>query len=372
MIEEDEEQDQLSMSVDHQEYIVEDASSETDESSDPRPEAAADQFKNFTRNGMIKIGEESSQYEPVKRRFLAGMKQYARDTDVVALHKISGSTLAVQARFAAFRVYEGAVLKKSEGKWHGEGEGEGVANIMYGWYGGSKEEITQIISHGFSRCNGQSHGVGVYLSPTNFLLDGLVYTVKFGADEILVVVFGANVDCSVLASSSADENGIRHMLLCNVLMGKMEVIPAGSKQMYPSSEEFDTGVDNLEAPRRLVVWSAFMNSHIFPIHIVSFKVPSFHVLLRNQISELKKHGPISVAALFPVLVKFLGPTKKALMAKIFDDLRKCKITRLQLVKNLRRVVGDDQLLIAIIESYRDKLAVRKHQAVHVGHRQQLI
>ncbi|KAL9400104.1 hypothetical protein Peur_009065 [Populus x canadensis] len=347
MIEEEEEQDQLSISVDHQEYIVEDASSETDESSDPRPDAAADQFKNFTRNGMIKIGEESSQYESVKRRFLAGMKQYARDTDVVALHKISGSTLAVQARFAAFRVYEGAVLKKSEGKWQGEGEGEGVANIMYGWYGGSKEEITQIISHGFSRCNGQSHGVGVYLSPTNFLLDGL-------------------------ASSSADENGIRHMLLCNVLMGKMEVIPAGSKQTYPSSEEFDTGVDNLEAPRRLVVWSAFMNSHIFPIHIVSFKVPSFHVLLRNQISELKKHGPISVAALFPVLVKFLGPTKKALMAKIFDDLRKCKITRLQLVKSLRRVVGDDQLLIAIIESYRDKLAVRKHQAVQVGHRQQLI
>jgi len=177
--------------------------------------------------------------------------------------------------------------------------------------------------------------------------------------------------CS-LASSSADENGTRHMLLCNVLMGKMEVIPAGSKQMYPSSEEFDTGVDNLEAPRRLVVWSAFMNSHIFPIHIVSFKVPSFHVLLRNQISELKKHGPISVAALFPVLVKFLGPTKKALMEKIFDDLRKCKITRLQLVKSLRRVVGDDQLLIAIIESYRDKLALRKHQAVQVGHRQQLI
>ncbi|KAJ6924440.1 hypothetical protein NC652_017656 [Populus alba x Populus x berolinensis] len=162
--------------------------------------------------------------------------------------------------------------------------------------------------------------VGVYLSPTIFSLMGWHL-------------------------QALTENGIRHMLLCNVLMGKMEVIPAGSKQMYPSSEEFDT---------------------------VSFKVPSFHVLLRNQISELKKHGPISVAALFPVLVKFLGPTKKALMAKIFDDLRKCKITRLQLVKSLRRVVGDDQLLIAIIESYRDKLAVRKHQAVQVGQRQQLI
>lgn len=162
------------------------------------------------------------------------------------------------------------------------------------------------------------------------------------------------------------------MLFCNVLMGKMEVIPAGSKQIYPSSEEFDNGVDNLEEPRRLVVWSAFMNSHIFPTHIVSFKVPSFHVLLRKQISDLKKHGPIRVVALFPALLKFLGPAKKALMAKMFDDLRQCKITRLQLVKSLRRVVGEDQLLIAIIESYRDKLAERKHQAEHIRHRQQLI
>ncbi|KAJ6330254.1 hypothetical protein OIU76_008970 [Salix suchowensis] len=345
MMEADGEQDQVSMSVDYQEYTVEDASSETDESSDPRPDDASDQFKNFTRNGMIKIAEEASEYEALRRRFLAGMKQYARDTDVVALHKISGSTLAVQARFAAFRAHEGAVLKKSEGKL--QGKGEGMTHIMYGWYGGSKEEITQIVSHGFSRCNGQAHGVGVYLSPTNFLLDGL-------------------------ASSSADENGTRHMLFCNVLMGKMEVIPAGSKQIYPSSEEFDNGVDNLEEPRRLVVWSAFMNSHIFPTHIVSFKVPSFHVLLRKQISDLKKHGPIRVVALFPALVKFLGPAKKALMAKMFDDLRQCKITRLQLVKSLRRVVGEDQLLIAIIESYRDKLAERKHQAEHTRHRQQLI
>ncbi|CAK7353010.1 unnamed protein product [Dovyalis caffra] len=324
------EQDQLyNVTVDHQE--VEDASSETDESSDPRP--GDDHFKNFTRNGMIKVGEETSDYEAAKTRFLTGMKQHAKDTEVVALHKISGSSLAVKARYAAFRIYEGAVLKKSGGQGQGQGQGDGVANIRYGWYGGSKEEITGIISHGFSRCNGQSHGVGVYLSPTEFLLDGL-------------------------ASSGADENGIRHMLLCNVLMGKMEVIPAGSKQIYPSSMEFDSGVDNLEAPRRLVVWGAFMNSHVFPTHIISFKAPSFNCSLRSQASELIKYGPFSIPALLVILAKLLGPAKRVLIAKIFDEFCKCKITRLQLVQSVRRLVGDDQLLIDIIKSNREKLAVR--------------
>ncbi|CAK7353008.1 unnamed protein product [Dovyalis caffra] len=340
----EEEQDQMSMTVDHKEDNVEDASSETDESPDPRP-----QFENFTRNGMIKIGEETSEYVVVKTRFLTGMKEYAKNTEIAALNKISGSNLAVQARFAAFRFYEGAVLKRSGGK----GQGEGDANIMYGWYGGSKEEMTQIISYGFSRCNGQSHGLGVYLSPTKFLLDG----VKKGGKGIDIRAWKLAFSVEQLASSSADKNGIRHMLLCNVLMGKMEVIPAGSKQIYPISVEFDSGVDNLEEPRRLVVWSAFMNSHIFPTHIISFKVP-IKVLLRNQIIELRKHGLISVAALFLELEKFLCPVKRVLIDKIFDDFRKHKINGLQLIQSTRQVVGDEQLLIAMINAYQDKLVVR--------------
>lgn len=74
-------------------------------------------------------------------------------------------------------------------------------------------------------------------------------------------------------SSDADENGVRHMLLCRVILGKTEVVPRGSKQFQPSSKEFDSGVDNPLAPRRYIIWNAFMNSHILPEYLLSFKAP---------------------------------------------------------------------------------------------------
>lgn len=74
-------------------------------------------------------------------------------------------------------------------------------------------------------------------------------------------------------SCVADEDGLRHMLLCRVILGKMEVIPAGSQQYHPSSDDFDSGVDNLSAPKRYIVWSTHMNTHILPEYVVTFRAP---------------------------------------------------------------------------------------------------
>lgn len=79
--------------------------------------------------------------------------------------------------------------------------------------------------------------------------------------------------CSAL-SSEVDENGLRHILFCRVILGKTEEISAGSEQFQPSSEEFDTGVDNLEEPKKYIVWGCYMNSHILPRFVISFKAPS--------------------------------------------------------------------------------------------------
>lgn len=57
-------------------------------------------------------------------------------------------------------------------------------------------------------------------------------------------------------------------------MGRMEAIPLGSKQCYPSSNDFDSGTDNLEHPKHYIIWNMNMNTHIYPEFIVSFKVPS--------------------------------------------------------------------------------------------------
>ena len=86
--------------------------------------------------------------------------------------------------------------------------------------------------------------------------------------------------CSVLPSE-VDETGLMHLLLCRVILGKQEVITADSNQFHPSSSEFDSGVDDLSAPKKYFVWSAYMNSHILPCYIISFENPYLRGKLLN-------------------------------------------------------------------------------------------
>ncbi|KAF2294835.1 hypothetical protein GH714_021272 [Hevea brasiliensis] len=71
-----------------------------------------------------------------------------------------------------------------------------------------------------------------------------------------------------------DENGVRHMVFCRVIMGKMELLQPGSQQWHPSSENFDSGVDDLQNPSQYIVWNMNMNTHIYPEFVVSFKISS--------------------------------------------------------------------------------------------------
>lgn len=75
--------------------------------------------------------------------------------------------------------------------------------------------------------------------------------------------------------AKGDENGVGHVLLCLVILGKAETIVAGSRVFQPSSSDFDSGVDDLLSPRNYTIWSAYMNSHIFPFQIISFTSPVF-------------------------------------------------------------------------------------------------
>lgn len=54
----------------------------------------------------------------------------------------------------------------------------------------------------------------------------------------------------------------------------MEPVHLGSKQCYPSCEDFDSGVDDPIDPRHYIVWNMNMNTHIYPEFVVSFKVSS--------------------------------------------------------------------------------------------------
>uniref|UniRef100_A0A5B7AV60 Putative inactive poly(ADP-ribose) polymerase SRO2 n=1 Tax=Davidia involucrata TaxID=16924 RepID=A0A5B7AV60_DAVIN len=314
------EEQEVSMTVDDHEILASD--SEIDSSC-----SSSEQFGFLAQKGTIKVEEGNSEHEIIKKSFLMGLGSFGKDTNVVAIHRNSYSSLTGRARLETFRIFSDAVARKCGGN----------ANIKHAWYGASRDEICEIVSHGFSRrrppANSELYGLGVYLSPANFSIDGAL-------------------------SAVVDENGLRHMLLCRVILGNMEVVCAGSEQFQPSSTEFDSGVDNLSAPRRYIIWSAYMNSHIFPNYIISFRAPCSTGFQRIQAPRVKPSSPyMKLPTLISILSGFLPSSKMVLIAKYHSDFRENKITRFQLIQKLRQLAGDE-LLVSVIKSYRNK----KHEA----------
>ncbi|KAL3654056.1 hypothetical protein CASFOL_003737 [Castilleja foliolosa] len=214
-------------------------------------------FREFVESGMLSLDkvEERENDVVIKNISEEVVIFYGEGTHVVAVHKILYTGLLTQVRLECFQSFRQAVAARRGGD----------ANVQYGWYGGSRAEICDILRYGFGRCGifdkGLSHGVGVYLSPENNPVDSILRTKE-------------------------DENGIRHMLLCRIILGRTETIRAGSEQVYPSSTNFDSGVDHPQTPSTYIIWSAYMNSHILPVSIFSFKEPSVPQEYKIDRSEL--------------------------------------------------------------------------------------
>ncbi|XP_006356433.1 probable inactive poly [ADP-ribose] polymerase SRO2 [Solanum tuberosum] len=299
--------DQVSMTIESREILF----SSDSEVESPSPTSNC-HFRSLKRNGIIKLEERDQEHDLIKAGFLSGMGQLGNEIEVVAIHKNSRSTILGQARSESFSIYSEAMRKKCGGD----------ANIKYAWIGSSKDEICKIISHGFSTImepkSGDCFGNGVHLYPTN--IDGV-----FSAVE--------------------DENGLRHMLLCRVILGNTEVIEASSKQFQPTCQDFDSGVDNYFAPKTYIIWPSNMNSHILPIFLVSFKGP----LLLGNSSKIKKiplnpTPRIKFSNLLRVLSNFLHPSRMVLISKIYEDFQKNKISKMVFVQKLRQIAGDTSLL----------------------------
>jgi hypothetical protein len=187
--------------------------------------------------------KNEEEFADVKAKLIKGLGIFSSDALITGIYR--DPSLKGQARQQAFERQEELTR-----------EARGDANVQYAWHGTSKTGVSGIMLHGFGQPrtpkNGSAYGVGVYLAPENHADVSAVY-----ADN--------------------DENGEQHMLLCRVILGKPEPVLQGSDQFHPSSEHFDTGVDDLFAPKRLIVWSTHMNTHILPLYAVSFKLsPKWH------------------------------------------------------------------------------------------------
>ncbi|KAI6682870.1 hypothetical protein NL676_028783 [Syzygium grande] len=280
----------------------------------------------FTGGGLKELGEEDKAHRLIKERLISRLGTLGAQVTVAAIHQNCYSSAAAKARAQAFQVYSEAVQRKGGGE---------TANVRYAWYATSKEEVSKILSYGFGYTgkpeNDGLYGCGVYFAPDNQPLESV-------------------------KSAPKDEDGLRYLLLCRVILGKPELVSPGSEQSHPSSEQYDSGVDDLSSPTRYVVWSTHMNTHVLPEYIISLRAPC---CLRVGLSRTpeKSRKPTSPWMPFPSLIselsKILRPTDVSLISKYYKDHKGGKISRHELIQKVRQIAGDG-LLTRIIKSFRTK------------------
>ncbi|XP_045789421.1 probable inactive poly [ADP-ribose] polymerase SRO5 [Trifolium pratense] len=256
----------------------------------------------------------------IRSRFVCGMSTQGLKVEAVSIRRNSCSTVMAQARVQSFQIFARAVAKLRHGN----------ANVKHAWYGASsKEEIVEIIQHGF----GHAHVNGLRLSPN----DSPLQSVK---------------------NSVVDKDGFRHLLLCRVILGRMEVVAEGSDQRRPSSEEYDSGVDvdSLSSPKEYIVWSNKINTHVLPEYVLSFKLASDrgHEKVGVEGQLMKPSSPwMPFPALISVLSKILPQSEIAFITKFHKEYRDKKISRQELIQKVRVVAGD-KLLVSVIRAFRAK------------------
>uniref|UniRef100_A0A5B6ZDM9 Putative inactive poly(ADP-ribose) polymerase RCD1-like n=1 Tax=Davidia involucrata TaxID=16924 RepID=A0A5B6ZDM9_DAVIN len=177
--------------------------------------------------------------DTVRKMFFIGMSSFI-SAEIVEIYR--GSSTLMQARLELFEKQVEITIKH-----------RGDANVQYAWLPSSKGALSSIMTYGLAHCGPSkfksTYGIGVHLAPVN-----RTHTSASYCDD--------------------DDNGVRHMVFCRVIMGNVELVHPGSKQFHPSSENFDSGVDDLQNPGHYIVWNMNMNSHIYPEYVVSFKVSS--------------------------------------------------------------------------------------------------
>nr|XP_027084470.1 inactive poly [ADP-ribose] polymerase RCD1-like isoform X1 [Coffea arabica] len=297
------------------------------------------------------------------------------NANIIEIH--CGSGVFMESRFELFKK-QVAITKSCRGD----------ANVRYAWLPSSKETAASIMKYGLGFSLPTKlrpvYGIGVHLIPAN---------------------------CTELSAnySDVDENGVRHMVFCRVIMGNTELVHPGSEQFHPSSEDFDSGMDDFQNPSHYVVWNMNANSHIYPEYAISFKissdaegvlaktegkidlkgtsichqVPEGQVNMDSSTTDLasecnqvlngrppEKAGnqvsnslrtPKSPWMPFPMLLDAIAdevPEKDLNVVRSnYDEFRNKKMTRDDFVKNLRMIVGDS-LLRSTITSLQSKMQLK--------------
>ncbi|TVU32540.1 hypothetical protein EJB05_24271 [Eragrostis curvula] len=311
------------------------------ESSPPVPQKPC--TADILRKKITSVERGSEGFLFVQNLFLSGMGSFAAPNSILHVHRYSPNDITAQCRLEAFE----RQMKSTK-------EERGDANVRYGWLGSRKNDIVRILINGLGTtakpAEKASLSSGVYLSPENraFTSVGL---------------------CDV------DEKGVQYMLLCRMILGKMEPVEPDSQESFPSSEIYDSGVDDCSNPKCYVMWPSRLSTHMRLEYLVSFKllpkVRNYLLALKGlwfhpspkdvavDISTLQPvmcetgegEGPtspwISFRVLFGVIQENISSVARELLFHHYEELRESKITREEMVKKMIIIVGEKILLEAL-------------------------
>lgn len=272
-------------------------------------------------DGLVRLDESDKMHGIIEKKFISRLVVHGVKAQVESIHRnLFNASAITQARLRSFQIFSKAVEMKNGGD----------ANVKYAWFGASKDEINKIILHGFGHENIQKDGFsGVVLSPDHSPLESM-------------------------ESAVVDDDGIKHLLLCRVILGKTELVNPSSTQCYPSSENFQTGVDDLASPKKIIVWSNQMNTNILPEFVISFKTPSEPTnITRPQLDGVRIHKPVSpwipIPDLIAALSKILPPKSMKEITQYRRSYIEHKISRRDMIQAIRECTGDRILLMVLKE-----------------------
>ncbi|VAI08029.1 unnamed protein product [Triticum turgidum subsp. durum] len=129
-----------------------------------------------------------------------------------------------------------------------------------------------------------------------------------------------------------------------------------ASQLHPSSDNYDSAVDNMQSPQWYVVWSKDMNTRILPEYVVSFKCPSLHQMQGSSeaTSQLKKPSPVA-RDMFPTLLaeiqRFVPSSKLQTLQGTYNRFKKGQMKKDQFIRFLRAFIGD-RVLTAVAKKLR--------------------
>ncbi|KAE8715612.1 hypothetical protein F3Y22_tig00110162pilonHSYRG00015 [Hibiscus syriacus] len=259
------------------------------------------------------LKETESAYLLIKDHFLIGIRKVHAEVRIAAIHQCKRESHFDKARLEVFQK-QVEITKAARG----------TSNIVYAWFGASAKVAESVLVHGFGLPSKllatDVYGIGVYLSPL-----GLPHLSAKLAD--------------------ADDNGLKHLILCRVILGNVEKVEAGSEQYLPSTVDFDTGSDDPMNPKWYVVWSTNANMHVLPESVVSFR-PSTNMQDQVRPAMGVKY---SLDRLFSKIKNSLPPVKVREILMTYSTYKAGTIAKDAFVRKLREVAGDEVLRSAIQE-----------------------